>query len=103
VRAEIEAREKEQAEALRGEILGALAECLTDQWRPLRETAEVLKYQGGVSLGRDNLVGYLTSLTNDVAEGVTDHWFKGAKIQIQTTPKAGRFFREFRVLKGDQQ
>jgi hypothetical protein len=101
VRAEIEAREKEQAEALKGEILAALAECLTDQWRPLRETAEVLRHKGGVSLGRDNLVGYLTSLTNDVAEGVTDHWFKGAKIQIQTTPKAGRFFRELRVLKGD--
>jgi hypothetical protein len=100
VRAEIEAREKEQAEALRGEILGALAECLTDQWRPLRETAEVLKHRGGVSMGLNALQGYLASLTDDVAEGVTDHWFKGAKIQIQTTPKAGRFFRELRVLKG---
>lgn len=99
-RAEQEAREKEQAEEIRSEVMAALVECLTDHWRPLRETAEVLKHQGGVSLGRDSIIGYLTSLTDDVAEGVTAHWFKGAKIEIQTTPKAGRFFRELRVLKG---
>ena len=100
VRAEIEARDKERAAEIRSEVLAAITECLTDQWRPLRETAEVLKHRGGVSMGLNALQGYLASLTDDVAEGVTDHWFKGAKIQIQTTPKAGRFFRELRVLKG---
>lgn len=101
VREEIETREKEQAEALRAEVFEALVNCLTDQWRPLRETAEVLKHRSKVSMGLNALQGYLASLTDDVAEGVTTHWFNGAKIEIQTTPKAGRFFRELRVLKGD--
>jgi hypothetical protein len=99
IRAEIEAQEKDRIEALRNEIFSALVSCLTDQWRPLRETAEVLRFKGGVNLGRDNLIGYLISMSNDVNEGVTEHWFNGVKIEVQTTPKAGRFFREFRVVK----
>jgi len=93
-------QEKEQAEALRDQILGALTEYLTDQWRPLRETAEVIKHKGLVSLGVNPLQGYLTSLA-DVSEGVTEIPFKGTKIEIETTPKGGRFFRRFRVVKDD--
>lgn len=99
IRAQTEAQEKDRAEALRAEILGALVDCLNDKWRPLRETAEILRFKGGINLGRDNLIGYLISLSNDADEGITEHWFNKAKIEIQTTPKAGRFFRELRVLK----
>jgi RecA-family ATPase len=93
-------QEKEQAEALRDQILGALTEYLTDQWRPLRETAEVIKHKGLVSLGVNALQGYLTSLA-DVSEEVVQISFNGTKIEIETTPKGGRFFRRFRVVKDD--
>ena len=99
IRVQTEAQEKDRAEALRAEILGALVNCLNDKWRPLRETAEILRFKGGINLGRDNIIGYLISLSNDANEGITEHWFNKVKIEIQTTPKAGRFFRELRVLK----
>lgn len=99
VRAEIEAREKEQAAEIRSEILAALTECLTDQWRPLRETADVIKHKGLVSMGVNSLQGYLISLA-DVADGVTEIWFNGAKIEIETTPRGDRPIRKFRCLEG---
>lgn len=99
IRAQTEAQEKDRAEALKAEILGALVNCLNDKWRPLRETAEILRFKGGINLGRDNIIGYLISLSNDANEGITEHWFNKVKIEIQTTPRAGRFFRELRVLK----
>jgi hypothetical protein len=99
VRAEIEAREKEQAAEVRAEVLAALTECLTDQWRPLRETADVIKHKGLVSMGINSLQGYLISLA-DVTDGVTEIWFKGAKVEIETTPRGDRPIRKFRVLEG---
>jgi len=99
VRAEQEAREREKAEAVKAEVLGAITECLTDQWRPLRETAEVIKHKGLVSIGINALQGYLISLA-DVTEGVTEIWFNGAKIEIETTPRKNCPIRRFRVLEG---
>jgi hypothetical protein len=99
VKAAQERREREMADALKAEVLEALTECLTDQWRPLRETVDLLKHKGMLSMGVNALQGFLVSLA-EVTDGVTEIWVNGWKIEIETTPRGDRPVRRFRALKG---
>lgn len=94
---DIEAAARARMEALRLQVLDALVEHLGADWLPRRETAQILKVNGGVMLGRDALEGILNAFAEGAPSGVKTLDHAGRRIEIRVHRTQRQTNMHFRV------
>jgi hypothetical protein len=98
VRAEIEAREKEQIKERHQSMMEILTQCLGSSFR---SKTDVISLMCAAGAGRNAARDFLTTLSPDESEGVREHWFKGAKIVASNSLIGSRVYSEFQILEGE--
>jgi hypothetical protein len=98
VRAEIEAREKEQIKERHQSMMEILTQCLGSAFR---SKTDVISLMCAAGAGRNAARDFLTTLSPDDSEALREHWFKGAKIVASNSLIGSRVYSEFKILGGE--
>lgn len=98
VRAEREAREREQIKERHQSMMEILTQCLGSSFR---SKTDVISLMCAAGAGRNAARDFLTTLSPDESEGVLEHWFKGVKIVASNSLIGSRVYSEFQILEGE--
>lgn len=98
---DLEAAARARMDALRLQVLDALVDCLGEEWLPRRETADLLKVNGGILIGLNSLEGLLSTFAEGAPSGVHTLQHAAHRIEIKIHRSARKSTMHFRVMSDD--